>query len=115
MVVSEILHVPSPFLDYDDLSFSEKCIHDTVVNDNGVKWNKLCQEAYTIYIRNPAFFDYAVWESVRSFTFRIHFIKGYEKPMAVTTVEHFRMLDNVTGCIIKSMREEIELGNHGPI
>jgi hypothetical protein len=115
MVVSEILHAPSPFLSYDDLSFIEKCIHDTMVNYDGVRWNKLCQDAYRTYVANPALFDYKIWRTVHNFVFGIHYIRGQEKPMGCTPDEYSRIIDNVTGCIIKSMREEIELGNYGVV
>lgn len=103
------------FRSYDDLSFSEKCIHDTIVNHNGERWNDLCAEAYKTYGLNPALFDYKIWAKTQTFTFNIHFVKGQERPMGCSRIEYARMLDTVTGCIIKHLREEIELGNYGPV
>lgn len=105
----------SPLKAYDDLAWHEKCIHDTIVNANGERWNHLCEQAYRIYKENPAMFDYKVWSKVHLFVFGIHFVKDQEVPMGCSRVEYARMIDTVTGTIIKHMREEIELGNHGEI
>lgn len=100
--------------DYDDLSFYEKQIHDTIYNYDGVRTNQLGRELTQLYKQNPAYFIPRGWQKAINFTSRYLFIPKHDqsdKPLAMTQEEQNNCIINVTSVILHGFQAEFELGN----
>lgn len=96
---------------YDALSFYEKKLHDTIINDDGILHNKLGRELTELYKQDPVYFIPRGWHKTVMFTSRVLFLDYCERPLGMTKEEQNHCIVNVTSVILHGFRTEFQLGN----